>query len=268
MTSTTGMHTIAGTLTAPRVTGGRKSPNPGSTGVSSGGVAISDDVRPLSISNTFTPGQINIRPRRMIKVFDAIRSLNGAALAQSHYTATAISIAAANLNRTQNVFDLDGNVTPLFTSTETVPVWASHILACTLIGNKPFAMYPFLLCGENGESISSSDSASTSPITATRAAISGGNYILGFGNIFEASRRYEGSVIYRVDLTIDLAPWMNRYADYYWKKLLAEEQATAKILRLGFTTFGQASTTITYDSASYMATFQVNPDGLRAIPMS
>jgi hypothetical protein len=150
----------------------------------------------------------------------------------------------------------------LFTSDEDIPVWAKLLYTLTFVGNKPFAIMPFIVAAENGETVPSTDSNSSEPVLATKASISGGSFVIGFGDVYEASRKMEAAVIYRTDITVDLTGWANRYADYYRAKLEAEEEGSAKVLIFGITCFGIASTTITNDAAIFSAYFQHPADKL------
>lgn len=222
--------------------------------------------RESRVSRSFIPGGLITAPRRVIKVFEQIRALKNAQLNQSHSSGITISIAAANVNRVQSLYEIDSNVIACFTgASDEMPVWASHVQTMTFIGNKPFSLLPFVIIGEGGESIASLDSNSEQPVVAARAAWTAGTFQIGFGEVYESRRKYEGSVVYRIDLTMQLAGWFNYYADYYFQKLMAEEEAAHKDLRVGIVAFGQASTTITYDIANFTAFFQHPVDKMQPI---
>jgi hypothetical protein len=221
--------------------------------------------REASINGVFKAGGINVAPKRTIKVFEEIRTLNGAKLTQSHSTGTTISIAAANYNRVQNLYGISTNVIATFSGNEDVPVFGKQIIISSMIGNKAFALVPWICSCENGEVMVDGDSASDQPVVATKAKQSGGSYQIVFGDIFEAFRTYEGSIVYRIDMTFDITGLMNLYASYYRNRIEEELENNAREVFLGWTVFGSPSTTITYDSGIFSAQFQHPAD--KVVPL-
>jgi hypothetical protein len=137
---------------------------------------------------------------------------------------------------------------------------AKRITQAEFLGDKPFSLIPFIIIGENGESISTIDSDLGTPIDACKAAISAGSYSIAFGDIFASRRIYEGAVKHRIPMTIDETGWFNRYIQYYRQKLQNEEEAAARICRIGINVFGEASTTVTFDTKVFTAGYNLPSD--------
>jgi hypothetical protein len=213
---------------------------------------LGEDYKASLAPKVFMNGELGLRPTPDNPGFllNALQKFDGATAVLNAQNAN-ITTGAASINRTQQVTDISSVVSSLPTELDGYPRFVGYFMTQQWTATTPFAVMPFLVLLENGESYTAQDSNNTNPVTAITAGMAAGSErIIQYGPLL-ISNLLANATTYSIKLSLDLTDACNRYSKHYQKKEFEEENPLVFIL--GVMLIGTANTLHTGKGWAYYA---------------
>jgi hypothetical protein len=209
----------------------------------------------------FKPGLRSISPS-LTADFNDIKALKDSLLEVSH-TSGNFTIAAVNTMRIEELLDLGSDVSGKSTDQYSIPDFRKYVVQMSFESALNFAVIPFVVLMENGETITSTNYNGVAVSTAIGNAIGNQAVNLVYGETafsrFNTVQATE-SAKHTCTLGIDVTPFVNAYALHYRNRLLTEQQA--QVLKIGVVVVGIAAQVVYYFKTIAEAWHQQDAGGL------
>lgn len=182
-----------------------------------------------------------------VELFVKIKGLDGATIRISHSATTTMTIAVANLNRVELIWDFGATIITHSSAQDSSPFFVVMKRQQSFWSTAAFVVTPFVVVLENGETIISHDDAGTDIEVAIEDSLGDGDYALALGPSF-ASKGFidNGTRRHSLEMEVNLDEVANWFSRYYSQKEIEEQ--TSKVCQLGFCVSGVASQQVQFDN--------------------
>lgn len=189
-----------------------------------------------------------------VELWSNIKGLIGSTIRISHSAATTMTIAVANLNRTELIWDFGATIITHSSEFDSQPFFVTMKRQQSFYSTGAFVVTPFIVVLEHGETITSHDDAGTDIAVAIKASLAG-DFALALGPSF-ASKGFmdNGTRRHALEMEVNLTDVANWFSRYYGQKEIEEQ--TSKVVQLGFNVCGVASQQVSFDNHTFYAFYQ------------
>jgi hypothetical protein len=190
-----------------------------------------------------------------VQLFNTIKGLIGASIRCSHSAVTTMTIAAANLNRVELIWDFGATVITHSSEVSAQPMFVAMKRQQSFYSTAAFVITPFIVVLENGETITSHDDNGTDVKVAIEGSLPAQDYALALGPSF-ASKGFmdNGTRRHQLEMEVNLPEVANWFSRYYGEKEI--DELTSKVVQLGFCVSGVASQQVSFDNHTFYGFYQ------------